>query len=41
MSKKQMEKELSYGDCFNFIGSLFSSLVGDVEIKIDKEIKKD
>jgi len=41
MSKKQMEKELSYGDCFNFIGSLFSNLVGDVEIKIDKEIKKD
>jgi len=36
-----MEKELSYGDCFNFIGSLFSNLVGDVEIKIDKEIKKD
>jgi hypothetical protein len=38
MSKKQMEKELSYGDCFNFIGSLFSNLVGDVEIKeVDKK----
>ena len=33
-----MEKELSYGDCFNFIGSLFSNLVGDVEIKeVDKK----
>jgi hypothetical protein len=28
-----MEKELSYGDCFNFIGSLFSGLVGNVEVK--------
>jgi len=33
-----MEKNLSYGDCFNFIGSLFSSLVGDVEVKeVDKK----
>jgi len=33
-----MEKNLSYGDCFNFIGSLFSGLVGDVEVKeIDKK----
>ena len=38
MSKKQMEKELSYGDCFNFLGSLFSNLVGDVEVKeVDKK----
>jgi hypothetical protein len=37
MSKKQMEKELSYGDCFNFIGSLFSNLVGDVVKEIDKK----
>jgi len=41
MSEKQMEKNLSYGDCFNFFGSLFNILVGDNEIKIDKEIKKD
>ena len=40
MSKKQMEKELSYGDCFNFLGTLFSDLVGDVEIKkVDKKEK--
>jgi len=33
-----MEKELSYGDCFNFIGSLFSNLVGDIELKkVDKK----
>ena len=38
MSKKQIEKELSYGDCFNFIGSLFSNLVGDIKVKdVDKE----
>ena len=41
MSEKQMEKNLSYGDCFNFLGSLLGSLVGDLEVKIDKEIKKD
>jgi len=41
MSEKQMEKNLSYGDCFNFIGSLFSNLLGDGEVKVDKEIKKD
>jgi hypothetical protein len=41
MSEKQMEKNLSYGDCFNFFGSLFNILVGDGEVKIDKEIKKD
>jgi hypothetical protein len=33
MSEKQMEKNLSYGDCFNFFGSLFSNLVGNVEVK--------
>jgi len=41
MSEKQMEKNLSYGDCFNFFGSLFNILVGDDEVKVDKEIKKD
>jgi hypothetical protein len=42
MSEKQMEKNLSYGDCFNFLGSLLGSLVGDLEVKkVDKEIKKD
>jgi len=42
MSEKQMEKNLSYGDCFNFFGSLFNDLVGDGEVKkVDKEIKKD
>lgn len=40
MSEKQMEKNLSYGDCFNFFGSLFDILVGDNEVKFDKEIKK-
>jgi len=42
MSKKQMEKNLEYGDCFNFFGTLLGSLVGDLEVKkVDKEIKKD
>ena len=42
MSEKQMEKNLSYGDCFNFLGSLLGVLVGDGEVKkIDKELKKD
>jgi len=36
-----MEKNLQYGDCFNFFGSLFGILVGDDEVKVDKEIKKD
>jgi len=37
-----MEKNLSYGDCFNFFGSLFNDLVGDGEVKkVDKEVKKD
>ena len=37
-----MEKNLSYGDCFNFLGSLLGSLVGDSEVKkFDKETKKD
>ena len=40
MSEKQMEKNLSYGDCFNFLGSLFNNLVGDSEIKELDEKKK-
>ena len=40
MSEKQMEKNLSYGDCFNFLGSLFNNLVGDSEIKELDENKK-
>jgi len=43
MSKKQMEKELSYGDCFNFFGSLFGNLLGVGKIKkeLDEKEKKD
>ena len=41
MSEKQMEKNLEYGDCFNFLGAMFVSLVEDIGIKIvDKKIKK-
>lgn len=42
MSKKQMEKELSYGDCFNFFGSLFGNLLGiqDVKKQLDEKEKK-
>ena len=41
MSEKQMEKNLSYGDCFNFLGAMFVGLVEDIRIKIvDKKIKK-
>ena len=34
-----MEKNLSYGDCFNFFGNLFGSLLGDDELKenLDKK----
>ena len=41
MSKKEMEKNLSYGDCFNFFGTLFSTLLGidDVEKKLDEKTK--
>jgi hypothetical protein len=38
MSKKQMEKELNYGDCFNFLGVVFSDLLESISIK--KEIDK-
>lgn len=43
MSKKQMEKELSYGDCFNFFGALFGDLLGVGELKkeLDEKEKKD
>lgn len=39
MSKKQMEKELNYGDCFNFLGVVFSDLLEGISIKkeVDKE----
>jgi len=38
MSKKQMEKNLSYGDCFNFFGLVFGSLVEILEVKeVDKK----
>ena len=43
MSKKEMEKNLEYGDCFNFFGTLSSLLVevvGNVEKIIDKTKKK-
>jgi hypothetical protein len=40
MSEKQMEKNLSYGDCFNFFGSLLGLMVGDFEIKELDENKK-
>ena len=33
MSKKQIEKELEYGDCFNFFGNIFSNFVGVVRLK--------
>jgi hypothetical protein len=48
MSKKEMEKNLSYGDCFNFFGTLSSLLVETVgsvketiEKTFDKKLKKD
>ena len=40
MSKKEMEKNLSYGDCFNFFGLVFSSLLGVDELKKLDENKK-
>jgi hypothetical protein len=40
MSEKQMEKNLSYGDCFNFFGSLLGLMVGDVQVKELDEKKK-
>jgi len=41
MSKKEMEKSLSYGDCFSFLGALFGSLLAseDVEKKLDEKEK--
>lgn len=41
MSKKEMEKNLEYGDCFNFLGSLFGDILAVVGIEknIDKEEK--
>jgi hypothetical protein len=40
MSEKQMEKNLQYGDCFNFFGLVFGSLVEGELKNIDKETKK-
>ena len=38
MSEKQMEKNLQYGDCFNFFGLVFGSLVEALEVKeVDKK----
>ena len=38
----EMEKNLSYGDSFNFFGSLFGNLLGVGEIKkeLDEKEKK-
>ena len=47
MSKKQMEKNLEYGDCFNFLGTFFScfaktcGLEEVVEKKLDEKLKND
>ena len=43
MSKKEMEKNLSYGDCFNFFGTLLNDLLGidKLEESLDKEKKSD
>ena len=40
MSEKQMEKNLSYGDCFNFFGALLNDLLGTNKVKEDLD-KKD
>ena len=40
MSKKQMEKELNYGDCNNllcFFGNIFKEVVG---VRVNKEVDK-
>jgi hypothetical protein len=41
MSKKEMEKNLEYGDCFNFIGSIFSDILAvvGIEKKLDEKNK--
>lgn len=41
MSKKEMEKNLEYGDCFNFFGDLFSNILAfvGIEKKLDEEEK--
>lgn len=35
-----MEKNLSYGDCFNFFGSLLGTFLGNTEVKELDEKKK-
>ena len=40
MSKKQMEKELNYGDCNNILcvfGNIFKEVVG---VRVNKEVDK-
>ena len=39
MSDKEMEKNLSYGDCFSFLGTLLNGLLGveEVEKKLDEK----
>jgi len=41
MSEKQMEKNLSYGDCFNFFGALLGDLLGvdELEKELDENKK--
>lgn len=44
MSKKQMEKNLNYGDCNNifcFFGDVLESALQKVEKSIDAIVKKD
>ena len=41
MSKKEMEKNLEYGDCFNFIGSFIGNILAivGIEKKLDEDNK--
>ena len=42
MSKKEMEKNLEYGDCFNIIGTFFGDILAvlGIEKKLDEKKKK-
>ena len=35
-----MEKNLSYGDCFNFFGNLFGILLADNEVEKKLDLKE-